>query len=121
MHNSDCSVKASEHPLDAAATASESNKVPLSEAFEIPLPFPKIPHPGFWLDSWERALQFERVIVERVLSLLFITVVSFMYLVSPSGVKRSPFLGKDCTSKSCASGAPTYVGISAGSLALMVL
>lgn len=107
--------------MDAAATASESNKVPLSEAFEIPLPFPKIPHPGFWLDSWERALQFERVIVERVLSLLFITVVSFMYLVSPSGVKRSPFLGKDCTSKSCASGAPTYVGISAGSLALMVL
>lgn len=35
--------------------------------------------------------------------LLLITVASFaMYLASPSRVKRSPFLGRDCSSKSCA-------------------
>lgn len=38
-----------------------------------------------------------------MLSLLFITGASFVkYLASPSRVKRSPFLGKDCASEPCA-------------------
>lgn len=40
--------------------------------------------------------------MEKMLSLLIITVASFvMYLASPSRVKRSPFLGRDCSSKPC--------------------
>lgn len=42
--------------------------------------------------------------MEKMLSLLFVTVASFvMYLPSLSRVKRSCFLGKDHASKPCAS------------------
>jgi len=40
--------------LDAAVTASESNRASFTEGFEISLPFPKIPRPGFQLERWER-------------------------------------------------------------------
>lgn len=60
--------------------------------------------------------------MEKMLGLLFITVASFvMYLASPSRVKRSPFLGKDCASESCASCTHACVGISTGSFLQMVL